>query len=297
MAGTPRLCTKKQLEKLGRLFVDLERIEEEGLELIVAADFSSGPLLPDSLQQVFVDSVFVVQRASTQEKPVDLNDRQADGLHNTFLGTAGLSEAIRLAGADLVGAEDVRFKFKIFHVLSSKDGFTTHQYFALSGRTREAVVEQHATWIVRWTGGHSVTPKIKWIDVEEFERVVTRGPLFADCTEVVLGHNDCYRDQLLYGVNHWMERMPRKDSAWMGTPGIALGDVNGDGLDDLYFCQEARLPNRLFLRNSDGTLRDVSRLWGEHLRVHSCAGNSNAFALIFRRGEIGLKHTHVRLSC
>lgn len=37
-----------------------------------------------------------------------------------------------------------------------------------------------------------------------------------------------------------------------------MGDVNDDGLDDLYLCQEDGLPNRLYLQNPDGTLRDSS---------------------------------------
>jgi hypothetical protein len=45
---------------------------------------------------------------------------------------------------------------------------------------------------------------------------------------------------------------------YRGKPGVALGDVNGDGLDDLFLCQEWGLPNRLFIQNPDGTLRDTS---------------------------------------
>ena len=41
-----------------------------------------------------------------------------------------------------------------------------------------------------------------------------------------------------------------------------MGDVNGDGLDDLYVCQEQGLPNRLFLHQSDGSAEDVSDKWG-----------------------------------
>ena len=41
--------------------------------------------------------------------------------------------------------------------------------------------------------------------------------------------------------------------------GLAIGDVNGDMLEDIYLCQQGGLPNRLFLRNADGTLRDATR--------------------------------------
>ena len=41
--------------------------------------------------------------------------------------------------------------------------------------------------------------------------------------------------------------------------GVAVGDVNGDGLDDLYVCQPGGLPNRLYVQNADGTATDRSR--------------------------------------
>ena len=48
----------------------------------------------------------------------------------------------------------------------------------------------------------------------------------------------------------------------MGVPGIAVADVDGDGRDDLYLCQNGGLPNRLFLQNEDGSVREVSAGWG-----------------------------------
>ena len=253
---------KKQLKKLGQLLVQPQRIENDILESIATPDFSSGPLVPAQLKRVFEDSVFVVQRTLPQVHSLNSTDGHSDDSPTAFRGPAGLAEALHLAGAHLVDAEDVHFKFKVIRVHLSPDGFTTHQFLSVSGRNGDAVVEQHATWIVRWRDSDGTgSPKIERIDVQNFESVETKGPLFADCTEAVLSHNDCYHDQLLYGVSDWMERMSPRDFAFSGMPGIALGDVNGDGLEDLYLCQEARLPNRLFLQNSDGTLRDVAQAW------------------------------------
>ena len=40
----------------------------------------------------------------------------------------------------------------------------------------------------------------------------------------------------------------------MGHHGIAIGDADGDGLEDLYLCQSGGLPNRLLLHQPDGSV-------------------------------------------
>ena len=47
-----------------------------------------------------------------------------------------------------------------------------------------------------------------------------------------------------------------------GHHGLALGDVDGDGLDDVYLCQPGGLPNRLFVQQADGTALDTSAAAG-----------------------------------
>ena len=44
-----------------------------------------------------------------------------------------------------------------------------------------------------------------------------------------------------------------------GYQGLAIGDVNGDGLEDVYVCQSGSLPNRLFVHRPDGTAADQSK--------------------------------------
>jgi len=107
---------------------------------------------------------------------------------------------------------------------------------------------------------------MRWVRVEEFEQAESRHPneaLFADCTESVLSGNRSYVDQFLRGMNYWFERIQDHGlDVLRGSPGLAVGDVNGDGLDDLYVCQEFGLPNCLFIQNPDGSARDESVSWG-----------------------------------
>ncbi|MFN0106136.1 MAG: FG-GAP-like repeat-containing protein [Bryobacteraceae bacterium] len=65
---------------------------------------------------------------------------------------------------------------------------------------------------------------------------------FADVTGTVL---DC--EQLSRGIPYWMARLDAATGIDVyGNNGIAVGDIDGDGRDEVYVCQPAGLPNKLF---------------------------------------------------
>ena len=45
----------------------------------------------------------------------------------------------------------------------------------------------------------------------------------------------------------------------LGHHGVAVADVNGDGLEDLYLCQPGGVPNQLWLRLPDGGFMEAAR--------------------------------------
>ena len=111
---------------------------------------------------------------------------------------------------------------------------------------------------LEWSLESEETPKLSAMSVRSAQVVRTdSGPLFEDVTEAVLG-TERTRAQLAPGISHWRERI---DSALgvglLGHQGLALGDVDGDGLEDLYLCQPGGLPNLLFLHQADGTALEV----------------------------------------
>ena len=80
-----------------------------------------------------------------------------------------------------------------------------------------------------------------------------------DSTEAVLGDNVSFRDELRYGMDRWVNRLERRLMiSRFGHHGITVGDVNGDGWDDVYVCQPGGLPNRLYIQQADGTAQDMS---------------------------------------
>jgi hypothetical protein len=121
-------------------------------------------------------------------------------------------------------------------------------------------------WSCDWLTATGAPPMLTALRVPQFEEVVQPAEgatLFTDATASVLGKNRSFQEQLLVPTDHWRARLPRDlglDA--VANHGLAIGDVNGDELDDLYICQQGGLPNRLFIQNPDGTLRDVTEQSG-----------------------------------
>jgi len=152
--------------------------------------------------------------------------------------------AEEIAGAPLRVRVDIRYDF----VATPTDG----------GRE-----ERVGLWRTEWLRDESNDWRaVKW---EATEETVSRArdPIFIDVTSHVLGQTESYKNQLAHGADHWRTVL---DGACgldvYGNNGLAVGDYDSDGLDDLYVCQPAGLPNRLYRNRGDGTLEDVTEQAG-----------------------------------
>ncbi len=88
-------------------------------------------------------------------------------------------------------------------------------------------------------------------------------PYFRDVTGHVFGAVDSFREQLIPGNPYWRARL---DSACgidvFGNQGIAVADIDNDGVDEIYVCQPGGLPNRLYKIRADGTAQDITERSG-----------------------------------
>jgi Flp pilus assembly protein TadD/peroxiredoxin len=130
----------------------------------------------------------------------------------------------------------------------------------LSGSERE---ERIGHWKMEWARPTAEVWKAqKWAAGEE---TVSRArqPVFVDVSSQALGQVESYRTQLLGGVDYWRTVLDGATGIDVyGNNGVAAGDYDGDGFDDLYFCQPSGLPNRLYRNRGDGTFEDMTEAAG-----------------------------------
>ena len=97
-----------------------------------------------------------------------------------------------------------------------------------------------------------------WRPLEETQ-ARANSPVFADVTATALGANLSYEAQILHGVDYWRTIL---DGACgidiYGHNGVSAADIDNDGFDEIYVCQPAGLPNRLYRNRADGTFEDIT---------------------------------------
>jgi len=136
--------------------------------------------------------------------------------------------------------------------------------FGLTGAGRQAWrVHKAGQWDMDWLKGSDGAWRCARWTAQAQTRSQTSEPLFRDVTAAALGHNPDFDRQFGPGVDYWRTVI---DGALapdiFGNNGVAVADVDGDGLDDFYVCQTSGLPNRLFRNRGDGTFDDVTEASG-----------------------------------
>lgn len=174
----------------------------------------------------------------------DLIKRSGEGGIQTPTSPEALLKKIKALG---------KIKFKVTRV----ENRTTH----LHVEADRSGAEYSASWLTSWTDRKP--PKLINLTVKNFETIISEGPWFHDVTNTVIGKNSRFEPQVLHGIDHWAQRITRiGDLSLAGHHGLAVGDVDGDGLEDLYVCDGGSLPNQLYLQQPDGTAKEVALDWG-----------------------------------
>ncbi len=170
---------------------------------------------------------------------------------------AYLSQMSRVETAEfeIVGIQEIEGSSVSVHVDIRYDFVGTP-----AGSGRE---ERIGHWRTQWSRDESSGWRVLRWEATEETLSRAREPVFLDVTSQALGQTESYRAQMLHGVDHWRTVL---DGACgidvYGNNGLSAGDFDNDGFDDLYICQPAGLPNRLYRNRGDGTFEDVTEKAG-----------------------------------
>ncbi len=158
-------------------------------------------------------------------------------------------------------------EFEIYGIRVSRSAPLTVEadirYDLVSHELQQERQERVGSWHTEWTRDeHGTWRACKWAAGEE-TICRTSGAAFEDVTAHALGGVESYRAQFLHGADYWRTVLDGAIGIDLyGNNGVAAGDYDNDGFDDLYICQPAGLPNRLYRNRGDGTFEDVTEKAG-----------------------------------
>jgi Tfp pilus assembly protein PilF/peroxiredoxin len=182
---------------------------------------------------------------------------------HTFAGDAGLDKAAFLAGWRSFLSEFTNLYTADFWVTgieaSNPSQIKTKVRYEFVGTGHGFYREQRVGyWEIGWENISGALAVHRWKVLAE-TRSRSPAPLFAEITAEVLSSNPSYSEQLLHGSDYWRSVLDGASGIDIyGHNGVSLGDIDNDGYDDLYICQPAGLPNRLFRNKGDGTFDDIT---------------------------------------
>jgi hypothetical protein len=258
----------RRLDGLGALIAGAAEPTEDAAAAHVTADFGCTSLLPAELAETRASSALRLRRW-----------RATDTLEGAALeGTKGLAaelERLRAFLRDAPAPVTADSEFVVVGAEHGEDGITADVQVSLWGRSPGGATEIEAHWRCRFAEPEAgADPLLSGIALEAYQdgRLEGRRAIYEDCTKSVLGADPTYLPQVVAGLDHWLPRISQiVGMTNIGHHGLALGDVDGDGLEDLYVCDDGGLPNRLYKQNPDGTLTDISAEAGVDWLDHSSA--------------------------
>jgi len=242
----------KQLKRLSQAFESNAPRTKRDFSDIAAEEFD-GEILPEGALRTIFDN----------------GSCQAQRLPNGYADYRS-TDSFRAQINSLLEVEkpgELRCSFKVTHIELNEQAATSRVLFESVRKTDSTVVQSTADFQCQWQLD-TTEPKLRSLKILGFEKVrFSAGGrlLFEDVTAAVLGNGSeddthAFNEQVLRDVGYWSERLSAiDDMSIYGHHGLATGDVNQDGLDDIYVCDSGGLPNRLYLQQPDGTLQDASR--------------------------------------
>ncbi len=236
-----------QLKKLGKIWAEAgaKRVEES--LFLFAPDTKIGDIRPETNETKQIGNITVYRYGtSTASEAASAGDARSS--LTTLLKNFSPAKPIR-AKFKTVGVREVDAKHFEIDVI----------YQAVGQHTDGRNVQHTGDWTLAWKKTDDGDLKVTFLIQQRLDEVLMPPNQFVDCTRGVIKDDNIWSPQLAHGCEYWFGRIDAVGEInFMGHNGIAVGDVNGDGLDDIYVAQGTGLPNKLLIQQPDGTVKDTA---------------------------------------
>lgn len=217
----------------------------------VAPALAAATPRPAAMKGIREDTLLSVWRVSFPSDPTLSREAFLQEMKDSLAPISEFTTAeFKVAGLGITSTNPLRINTRIRYVLVGA-GARIH---------REQRV---GTWQIEWERSPAGEFQAQsWKSLEE-TRSRTNHPVFLDVTAQSLAGTASYTQQMLRGTDYWRTVLDAATGIDVyGNNGIAAGDFDNDGYDDLYVCQASGLPNRLYRNRGDGTFDDVTEAAG-----------------------------------
>ena len=231
------------------------------LELIKGPGAIEAPSLTEICSETVTTTGLRPDQLATVRSAADYRVGRGSGSQETFSGRDGLVRALAQLRAPFAGASEMHALKKIFRIeLKEERAFATEVIIQISGHTAEGIYLQNSVWRIRWAMPvPERAPLIQAIELAVFDESRSPEQRFSDATAAALGDAPHWREQFLTSTDQWCAQVDASAGAnQYAHNGLAIGDLDNDGREDLYVCQMGGLPNRLFRQNADGSMTDIA---------------------------------------
>jgi tetratricopeptide (TPR) repeat protein len=262
-AGLDAFVTEKYQDQVAALLAEwsasLRQSPQDAsrVEKVLAADFLGSSFHPSE------------SRVLRSGAPLEV--RQNKFSQGTALRGKAFLQEIQSAMSSFSKILSAEFQVVAIREISSADastsrlehlpaGLRTRVRYELVGTSQDFYREQRVGhWDLEWEVNSADNFRLKnWQTLEEtWSRAAY--PIYADIAAQALAGNPSYSSQLLRGADYWRTVLDGASGIDIyGHNGVSVGDIDGDGFDDLYICQPAGLPNRLYRNRGDGSFEDIT---------------------------------------
>ncbi|MFT5409616.1 MAG: hypothetical protein ACI9NC_002341 [Verrucomicrobiales bacterium] len=259
MAGLWSPSINSQLTKVASAFAK-PIIIDDGTSAVIAEKIRINDLQRFQSKQTFRDQSLKIVEFNQPKEPV--------GGVSIEVGSAEFIRRIRELLFLAPDASDTVVRFKLFGIDREGDYLKTKQRLTAQGTRDGTKIRSHAVVEATWVtpGGKDGAPLLIGFRLSKLvqgELASAPAAIFESIASKVLGGNPSWGAQLQFGMNTWRRHIDHSlNPDFLGYHGLAIRDIDGDGIEDLYLCQAGGLPNLLFRQRADGAMVDVSAAAG-----------------------------------